>query len=98
MEEYMFKKTKHHWKNCKAVIKQINNNEWKPRLNPLTQSCLTAHRDGRELWLGNGSFFCDVDDGNVFGYILRHYVYHKATKKLKRKCESGNKKELIKLY
>jgi len=66
------------WKNARAVIKQLRNNEWAFNFNEIENDYLTAKRNERRLWLGNGAFFCDVDDANAFGYLFRHYVWWSA--------------------
>lgn len=70
------------WKNSRAVIGQIRAGEWVPLWNRLDCSYITAERDGKALWLGNGPFFCDVSNLNAFGLLLRHYVWYAAARKL----------------
>lgn len=72
MSESLFKKR---WLNCQAVIQQVKRGEWVPEYNEYSRSCLKAVRGEYYLWISNGPFFCDVNGGNTFGLILRHYVY-----------------------
>lgn len=89
----------HNYKNARAVVEQIKRGEWLPRYNPLVNDFLTAEKDGDELWLANGSFFCDVNGENSFGYIFRHYVYYAGSSKLRSEAlKSRKKKTRIKLY
>lgn len=81
------------WKNASAVVKQLKNNEWSFRYNDIENDFLTATRNGRELWLGNGSFWCDVDKSNSFGLLLRHYVYWRAAY-WKLRMERKNRKNV----
>ena len=79
--------------NAKTVIKQIRLGEWKPVYNELCLESLNAHRVGFELWLGNGAWFCDIEEigryglagvkVNAFGLIFRHWVWWAAARKLK---------------
>lgn len=85
----------HNYKNARAVVEQIRRGEWVPRYNPLSNDFLIAEKDGYELWLANGSFFCDINHDNSFGYIFRHYVYYAASRKLRSEAK---KKTRIKLY
>ena len=65
-------------KNANAVIAQLKAGEWEFEYNELCNKCCTASRNGYELWVGNGGWFCDVDDENAFGLLLRHYVWWRA--------------------
>lgn len=87
----------HNYKNARAVVEQIRRGEWVPRYNPLANDFLIAEKDGYELWLANGSFFCDINDVNIFGYIFRHYVYYAASRKLRSEALKARKTR-IKLY
>jgi hypothetical protein len=65
------------YKNAKTVIQQLKNNEWEFKYNSLSGHCLTTHRDGLKLWVGNGSWFCEIEieSSNSFGLFWRHYVW-----------------------
>lgn len=63
------------WNNCQALISQVKRGEWVPVYNKYAGECLTAVRGDNTLWIGNGSFFYDVNGSNAFGLILRHYAY-----------------------
>lgn len=74
------------FKNAQKVIAQIKNGKWKPRWDSIRKAHLTANRGELELWLGNGSFFCEIIDKNrqpYFGLIWRHYVWWAAGRNLK---------------
>lgn len=78
-------------RNARAVIEQIRAGEWDFQYNPLTRSCCTATRGGRELWVGNGAFFCDLRYGEpAFGLILRHWVWHAAARKECARVKAAN--------
>lgn len=77
------------FKNARAVIEQLNNNEWIFDFNSLSEHCCRANRKERELWVANGAFFCDVDEKNCFGLIFRHYVWWAAAR---AKTRAANKK------
>lgn len=86
------------FRNAQKVIEQIKRGEWMPIWNPYSIKHLTAYRDGLELWLGNGSFFCDICDArlnNYFGLFWRHYVWFAAARKLRR---SADRKVLRSFY
>ena len=75
------------WKNARAVIRQLRNNEWDFRCNSISDDFLTATRKGRELWIGTqGAWFLDVDKSNAFGLLLRHYVYWAAAYWKQKEC------------
>jgi len=65
-------------RNANAVIAQLQAGEWEFKYNNLSNKCCIAYRNGNELWVGNGAWFCDVDDKNAFGLLLRHYVWWRA--------------------
>jgi hypothetical protein len=73
-----------HYKNAKTCIAQIKRGEWTPRWNSLSEKFLTAHRNGMELWIGNGAWFVDIDEKNYFGLLFRHWVWHAAAWRLHR--------------
>ena len=78
-------------RNARAVITQIRAGEWEFRYNPTTQCCCTATCGGRELWVGNGSFFCDLRYGDpAFGLILRHWVWYAAARKECARVKAAN--------
>ena len=90
------------FKNAKAVIEQIRNGEWEFLYNPLSQKHCRAEREGRVLWISNGSWYCDVDDCNAFGLLFRHWVWwaaaRKATKEANGKYSKPKPKRELKLY
>ena len=93
------------FRNAQKVIEQIKRGEWRPIWNPYSRKHMTAHRDGLELWLGNGAFFCDISGNqffhcdarlnNYFGLFWRHYVWFAAARKLRR---SADRKVLRSFY
>lgn len=72
-----------HYKNAKTCIAQMKRCEWIPLWNSLSNSYITAERNGLSLWLDNGPFFTDIDERNYFGYLFRHWVYWNGVWKLK---------------
>ncbi|MFP1749211.1 hypothetical protein [Lonsdalea quercina] len=85
------------FRNAKVVINQIKSGEWSEK--DLFSGVLYAvYRDGRKLWLANGSFFCDLVDPETnehigaFGLIWRHWVWFSAARKLKRDTERRARK------
>ena len=83
------------FKNARKVIQQIRSGEWVPRFNSFSCEHLTAKRDGLELWLGNGSFFCEIRDKDCFGLFWRHYVWWSAARKLKADADNLQKKKSL---
>jgi hypothetical protein len=79
------------FQRARLVIQQIKNGEWIPRYNDIDSGHLTAHRNGVELWIGNGAWFCDIKETNAFGYVFRHYVWWAAARKLKRDADKNKK-------
>ena len=94
------------FRNAQTAIGQIKRGEWMPLWNPYSMKHLTAHRDGLELWLGNGSFFCDISgnapfrcdgSGNTyFGLFWRHYVWFAAARKLRRSADKKVRRMIYK--
>lgn len=79
------------FRNARAVIAQIRAGEWEFHYNPMTRCCCTATRGGKELWVGNGAFFCDMRYGEpAFGLILRHWVWHAAARKECARVKEAN--------
>lgn len=74
------------FRNAKTCIAQIRRGEWVPEYNIYSRKHLTARRKGLELWLGNGAFFCDIDN-TCFGLIWRHLVWWAAARKLRRDAD-----------
>lgn len=72
------------WRNARAVVQQIRRGEWEPQLSHPNGQIYVAVRGGRELWLANGGWFCDVDETNAFGLVLRHYVWWCGARRLAR--------------
>lgn len=81
------------------LFSKLKGGEWKAIINPISDEALTAKRDGYRLWLGNGSFFCEIDEFNgvqckpAFGLIFRHYVWISAASKLKRDADTKRRSE-----
>jgi hypothetical protein len=82
------------FQRSRLVIQQIKNGEWIPEYNNISGDHLTAHRNGVELWIGNGACFCDIEQANVFGYVFRHYVWWAAARKLKKYADRNKKYQL----
>ncbi len=82
------------FRNAKAVIRQIKDDEWKVRENGIDGIHYSARRGEFILWLANGAFFCDLQDAdsrkdrNAFGLIWRHWVWWAAARKLKREADA----------
>jgi hypothetical protein len=76
------------YRNAKKAIQQIKNGEWEPIYNSLAKAHLTAVKGELELWLSNGSFFCEIEGGSpYFGLFWRHWVYFAASRKLKKDAD-----------
>ena len=94
----------HNYKNAKAVIQQIKNNEWDFEISDYSERCYFGKKDGLQLWVSNGGFFCDIHklniagsiETNAFGYLFRHWVWFAAAKQAKNKSELNVRH--IKLY
>jgi hypothetical protein len=91
--------------NAKTVIQQIRNGEWEPCLwSTDLNMYLAAKRDGLELWIGNGPFFCEIEkkEGTLpyFGLFWRHWVYWAAVRKLLYDADQSKlpKRKLQRLY
>jgi hypothetical protein len=82
------RKFKQRLKNANAVIAQLRAGEWEFRFNDLAGKCFTARRKGRLLWVGDGGFFCDVNEKNAFGLLLRHYVWWMAARRERNKWDN----------
>lgn len=78
------------YQNARAVVQQIRNGEWAFQYNSLCDLCCVAHRGEREMWVGNGGFFLDVDHSNAFGLIFRHYVWWAAARKARHQEDRRN--------
>jgi len=91
----MFEKIKRQWKNSNAIIKQLNNDEWKFIYNPLTRGCCDAEKDGLVLWVSNGAWFCEIQRQYPLpiGLIFRHYVWWMAARKKTRQANRKFRKE-----
>jgi hypothetical protein len=79
------------FKNARKVVQQIRAGEWVPRYNSLSDKCITAHRGDLKLWIGNGPFFCDIED-KAFGLFWRHYVWWAAARKMTVNADKAYKK------
>lgn len=82
------------FRNARNAVEQIKRGEWEPIINSICEESLAAKRDGYELGLGNGPFFCNVKEFNsvrcrpAFGLFFRHYVWLAAAEKLKSDAET----------
>lgn len=74
------------YRNAKACIAQIKRGEWKPLYNPISKRHLCASRNGLELWVGNGAWFCEIN-GGYFGLLWRHWVWWAAARKMTRNAD-----------
>jgi hypothetical protein len=67
---------------AKIIIAQVKAGEWTP--NPIDyqygSEIYNLVRNGQKMWVGSGSQFLRIDDKNVFGDLLRLYVWHSAVK------------------
>ena len=87
----LFSSFRARYRNARAVIAQIRAGEWDFQYNSLNSSCCKATRGGRELWVGNGAFFCDLLYGEpAFGLILRHWVWYAAARKECARVKAAN--------
>lgn len=73
--------------NAIKCVETFRSGEWKPYM--IEDKCFAAIRrsDGKELWLANGAWCCDIRDECYFGYIWRHYVWWMAGRKFVRDAE-----------
>lgn len=84
------------YRNAKKAVAQIKNGEWKPKFNDLCEEHLSAHRGNLSLWIGNGAWFCEINNENYFGLFWRHYVWWFAARKLKNDTEKIRKIKIVK--
>lgn len=77
-----------------AVIEQLHNGEWEYQWNRISESALTAYRNGKRLWCGNGGFFTDIDGSNCFGFFWRHVVWWLGVRPTKKRFEEEFKKKV----
>lgn len=82
------------FRNARKAIAQIRQGEWKPVWNSIGREHLAAEKGRFRLWLGNGSFFCDIDNSNYFGLVWRHWVWWAAARKLKKDADRLRTPEL----
>ena len=76
------------YRNAKKAIKQIRAGEWTPKYNRISKAHLTAFRDGKELWIGNGAWLCEISGGRYFG-LWRHYVWWAAARRMTREADKS---------
>ncbi|MFP1844429.1 hypothetical protein ACLEDU_02480 [Lonsdalea quercina] len=88
------------FRNARKVIKQIRSGEWSST-GIDSGNVYSACRDGREIWLSNGAFFCDLVDPSdrttslmAFGLVWRHWVWWAAARKLKGDIERKNRDKI----
>lgn len=95
----MFRDFIDHFRNARKVVEQINNDEWVPRYNSILDDFLYAARGDYVLWLGNGSYWCEViEKDNVWrpnrvyiGKFWRYYVWFFAARGLKNRARMWKK-------
>lgn len=85
----MMKNFLRRYKNSRIAVQQIRAGEWVPKYNSISREHITAHRGCLELWIGNGSWFCDIERDMYFGLFWRHYVWWAAARKLKRNADKS---------
>ncbi len=78
------------------VVKQLKNDEWDFIWDEDRSTSFFACRNDLKLWVGNGGFFTDINEANVFGYLWRHYVYWFAAIKKRNAFIKKLEKRLIK--
>jgi hypothetical protein len=76
-------------KLANTVIEQVKAGEWKPEENRFQTQVYNLMRNGQNMWIANGAWFLNVDGEDLFGDILKHYVWHKA---VKQAAKDANKK------
>ena len=79
-------------KNAITVIKQMRRGEWVADGHYEQESSarftvFTINRNGVEIWVANGGFFCGVEDKPWELGIFGHLVWHFGAKQLKRRME-----------
>lgn len=78
------------FRNARTAVQQIRRGEWVPRYNRFDGQHIVAHRDGMEMWIGNGAWFCEITGKGgtgYFGLFWRHYVWWAAARKMKRDAD-----------
>lgn len=84
------------FKNALSIVKQVHNDEWEfkgfyEHEHRTNFSCYTARRQGIELWLANGVFFCGVRDKpwelGPFGFIVWYGGARKRAKALEKRMK-----------
>ncbi|MNF67787.1 hypothetical protein D3C84_496120 [compost metagenome] len=80
------------YRNAMTIIAQMKRGEWafkghypydfRPEFK-----CYTAVREGAELWVANGGFFCGVRDKPWELGIFGHLVWHFGAKQGRRALE-----------
>jgi len=70
------------YKVAQTLILQIKAGEWKPVLYRNQEKVYNLERNGQRMWVANGADFLTIDDQDLLGYILKHYVWNKAAKQV----------------
>lgn len=82
------------YRNAMTIIEQMKRGEWEftgwyPFDRRPGFECYTANRDGVELWVANGGFFCGIRDKpwelGVFGHLVWHFGAKQRKRTLERK-------------
>jgi hypothetical protein len=76
---------------AKTVIAQVKAGEWIPEENQFQSQTYNILRNGQKMWVANGAWFLQVDNVNIFGDILKHYVWHKAVKQIVNEADKKYK-------
>lgn len=74
------------FKNARAAIRQINNGEWNFKYCADHDCVYKATRGDLELWVSNGSLFCEIEEKPAFGLFFRHFVWFFAARRAKKKA------------
>lgn len=90
----MIKRLQQQYRNARAVIEQMKRGEWEFKGHYQYEwspefKCYTAVRNGVELWVANGGFFCGVRDKpwelGICGHLVWHFGAKQAVRTLERK-------------
>ncbi|RKJ92165.1 hypothetical protein D6R50_06325 [Aeromonas veronii] len=90
----MIKRLQQQYRNALAVIEQMKRGEWEFKGHYQDEhspkfECYTAERNGVELWVANGGFFCGVRyrywELGIFGHLVWHFGAKQAVRTLERK-------------
>ncbi len=72
------------WQLAKTLIEQVKAGEWIPELYQYTpqNKIYRLSRKGQSMWVSNGAPYLHINDTDILGCTLRHYVWHKAVKQV----------------